>query len=173
MVSIGSVVTETTPALREDSHATFDDRYAAVRGRLLAVCIGLVGLDSAEDVVHDVYLRARSRWRQLRDETAFEPWLVRMAINLCYNHHRSDRRLLDRLPLLARRESPAPQRDLGLRELIERLPLRERTLVALHYGYGYQIGEIADLLNLSPTTARSVLFRARAKLAAQLHEADR
>jgi DNA-directed RNA polymerase specialized sigma24 family protein len=84
-------VTETTPALRDDALSSFDDRYAAVRGRLLAVCIGLVGADAAEDVVHDVCLRGRSRRRQLRDDSAFEPWLVRMAINLCYNHHRSRR----------------------------------------------------------------------------------
>jgi RNA polymerase sigma-70 factor (ECF subfamily) len=65
-----------------------------------------------------------------------------------------------------------PQRDPGLRELIERLAPRERTLIVLHYGYGYPISEIAALLQLSATNARTVLFRARAKLAAQLREVD-
>ena len=67
----------------------------------------------------------------------------------------------------------APQLDVGLRELVEQLPPRERTLVVLHYGYGYTLGEIADLLGLSHGNARSVLFRARAKLGEQLREADR
>jgi RNA polymerase sigma factor (sigma-70 family) len=172
MISTGSIVTEPTPALA-DATASFDDRYAALRPRLLAICTGLVGIEAAEDVVQDVYLRGRGRYGQLRDPVSFAPWLVRMAINLCYNRHRSRRRLLERLPLLARRQPSAVDRDLGLRELIEQLADRERTLIVLHYGYGYPIGEIARLLDLSPTNARSVLFRARTRLAEQLREAER
>jgi hypothetical protein len=66
MISTGSIVTETTPALA-DATASFDDRYAALRPRLLAICSGLVGIDAAEDVVQDGYLRGRGRHGQLRD----------------------------------------------------------------------------------------------------------
>jgi RNA polymerase sigma factor (sigma-70 family) len=68
--------------------------------------------------------------------------------------------------------TPSPGRDIGLREIIERLRPRERTLVVLHYGYGYPIEDIAGLLNLRATTARSVLSRTRSRLAHQLREAE-
>lgn len=172
MLAAGSVVTETTQTLGDRSRAAFDDAYGAARPRLIAICTGLVGIDAAEDVVQEVYLRGRSRFAQLRDQSAFDAWLARMAINLCYNRHRSWRRLVERLPLLASRVAAPATGDVGLRQLIERLPPRERTLVVLHYGYGYPIGEIAALLGLSPTNARSVLFRARTQLGRQLREED-
>ncbi len=166
-------MTEATPSSALDT-ATFDDRFAAVRERVLHICMGLVGRDHAEDVVHDVYLRARSRQRQLRDPSLFDAWICRATINLCFNRHRERSRLLDHLPSLARRQQrTTPESDLGLRELIEALPPRERTVVVLHYGYGYRLEEIAALLDLTAVNARTILFRARRKLGQQLREADR
>jgi DNA-directed RNA polymerase specialized sigma24 family protein len=162
----GGDVTEAAPRLAVDE-ATFDRRFAEVRARLLRICEGLVGQDHAEDVVQDVYLRARSRRRQLRDDDLFEAWICRATINECYNRHRQQARLRDRLPRFARTQPP-PTPDLGLRELIEALPTRERTIVVLHYGYGYALDEVARLLDLTSVNTRTILFRARRKLGEQL-----
>ena len=162
-------VTEATPSAA--TTAAFDDRFALVRDRLLRICIGLVGTDEAQDVVQDVYLRARSRHLQLRDPALFDAWAARAAINLCFNRHRSSTRLRARLPLLAGR-GQSPPADVGLRELVEGLPPRERTVVVLHYGHGYRLDEIAVLLGLTGTNARTVLFRARRRLGEQLREAE-
>jgi RNA polymerase sigma factor (sigma-70 family) len=71
-----------------------------------------------------------------------------------------------------RSERQEPQRDVGLRELIERLPPRERTLVVLHYGYGYRVEDIAAMAGMSAVNVRTILFRARRRLRDQI-EADR
>lgn len=152
--------------------AAFDARFAAARDRLWRICAGAAGPEAADDVVQDAYLRGRARFGQLRDLDLFESWLTRLALNLCINRHRSRRRLLELLPLIGRGESP-PERDAGLRELIEALPPRERTLVVLHYGYGYRFDEIGRLTGLSEVNARTIAFRARRRLADQLREADR
>jgi RNA polymerase sigma factor (sigma-70 family) len=152
--------------------AQFDARFELARDRLVRICAGLVGREEADDVVHDTYLRARSRFAQLRDVDLFEGWLTRIALNLCVNRHRSHRRFRNALPFL-RPRATAPERDLGLRELIERLPPRERTVVVLHYGHGYSFDDIARLTGLTTVNARTVVFRARRRLADELHEADR
>jgi RNA polymerase sigma-70 factor (ECF subfamily) len=156
----------------EAAAARFDAQFEVARDRLVRICAGLVGRDLADDVVQDTYLRARSRFAQLRDPDLFEAWLTRIALNLCVNRHRSDRRLRALLPLLRPRTTGA-MRDLGLRELIEQLPPRERTLVVLHYGHGYSFEDIARLTGLTTVNARTIAFRARRRLADQLHEADR
>ncbi len=155
----------------DDEGAAYDLRFEAARERLLRICSGFVGVDAAEDVVHDAYLRGRIRFGQLRDLDLFDAWLTRLAINLCVNRHRAGRRLRELLPSL--RAAHAPIRDAGLRELVERLPPRERTLVVLHYGHGYRFDEIARMTGLTTVNARSIVFRARRRLAAQLREADR
>jgi RNA polymerase sigma-70 factor (ECF subfamily) len=156
----------------DDGSAAFDTRFAAGRERLVRICAGLVGVDSAEDVVQDAYLRGRSRFGQLRDVDLFDAWMTRIAINLCVNRQRRIVRLRDRLRDLASRPTTI-QRDVGLRELIERLPPRERTVLVLHYGHGYRLEEIARLSGLSPTNVRSIIFRARRRLANELHGSDR
>lgn len=172
MGSMGTLLTDTPKPVAIDASA-FDARFADARDRLVRICAGLVGADAADDVLHDTYLRARSHQGQLRDEELFEAWLTRIAINLCMNRHRSQRRWLARLPMLARRPSVAPSRDAGLHELIERLPGRERTLVVLHYGHGYSLEEVALMSDLTPTNVRSIVFRARRRLRRDLEEANR
>jgi RNA polymerase sigma-70 factor (ECF subfamily) len=167
----GGEVTEATPISAIDE-ATFDRQFANVRDRLLRICTGLVGQDHAEDIVHDVYLRARSRRGQLRDVRLFDAWIARAAVNQCFNRHRTTARLREHLPRFRPRDD-APTADLGLRELIERLPSRERTIVVLHYGHGYRLNEIAELLDLNPSNARTILHRARVTLRQQLREAER
>jgi RNA polymerase sigma-70 factor, ECF subfamily len=151
-------------------HAAYTERFSALRGRLLAICTGLVGPDEAEDVVHDAYLRGMKRAHTLRDESAFEPWLIRIAVNLCYSRHHRARTLRSLLPQIGGR-SVERSRDLALRDLVERLPARQRTVLILHYGHGYQLEEIAALLDLSAVNVRAIVSRTRRKLAAQWREA--
>jgi RNA polymerase sigma-70 factor (ECF subfamily) len=176
MTTLELPVTEPRPfsATRSDADAdaAYDLRFEAARDRLTRICAGFVGIDAAEDVVHDTYLRGRSRFAQLRDLDLFEAWLTRIAINVCMNRTRADRRLRDLLPFL-RPRARAALRDVGLRELVERLPPRDRTLVVLRYGHGYQFEEIAQMTGLSAVNVRTIVFRARRRLADEIERADR
>jgi RNA polymerase sigma-70 factor (ECF subfamily) len=146
--------------------ADFDLRFSRLRGRLVAVCTGLVGAADAEDIVHDTYLRARRSVAELRDANAFDAWLTRIAINLCYSRHQRARTLRGLLPSLLP-SSIAGSPDLALRDLIERLPPRERTILVLHYGHGYRLDEIAGLLSLTAVNVRAIASRTRRRLATE------
>jgi RNA polymerase sigma-70 factor (ECF subfamily) len=148
----------------------FDMRFHVVRRRLIGICSALVGRDEAEDVVQDTYLAGRSRYARLRDPTAFEAWVIRIAFNRCMDRHRRGSRI-ETLGTPERTPSRA-SRDAGLRELIEQLPPRERTTVVLHYGYGYQLDEIGRLLDLSHTNVRTIIARARQRLLRAWREAE-
>jgi RNA polymerase sigma-70 factor (ECF subfamily) len=147
--------------------ASFETRFVSVRPRLVGLCTSLVGADDAQDVVHDTYLVARRQISQLRDPSALETWLARIAVNLCYSQHRRRRRVV--VAEIAE-TGTAPTRDLALRELIERLPARERTIVVLHYGHGYRLEEIAEMLSLTYTNVRSIIARTRKRLFRQWSE---
>ena len=149
--------------------AEFDDRFALVRGRLNAVCIAVAGVDAAQDLVQETYLRASDRLHQLRDPSLFDAWVVRIAINEAKGLTRRLRRERERLPRL-HSAAPAPGPDAALRELVERLPSRQRAVIVLHYAYGYRLGEVATLLGLSEINVRTLAFRARRALRTQLEE---
>jgi len=160
-----AVVTDAT-----DARADFDARFALARQRLLRITASLVGADDAEDVVQDTYLLGRRRFDQLRDDAAFEPWVTRIAVNLCFGRHRRGKRLRELLPALMPRRSAAS--DIGLRELVEALPPRERTVLVLHYGHGYRLEEVAALLDLTHTNVRSIIARTRKRLYAAWQKAE-
>jgi DNA-directed RNA polymerase specialized sigma24 family protein len=160
-----SSVTDST-----DARADFDARFALARERLLRITASLVGADEAEDVVQDTYLLGRGRFAQLRDGSAFEPWLTRIAVNLCFGRHRRRSRLRELLPAMLPRRAPGS--DIGLREMVEALPPRERTVLILHYGHGYRLEEIATLLDLTHTNVRTIIARTRKRLFAAWRRAE-
>jgi RNA polymerase sigma-70 factor, ECF subfamily len=150
----------------------FDRRFGQARGRLEAICCSLVGAADAPDVVHDVYVIARTRLGQLRDGDRLEAWLARIAVNECHELHRRRRRLSG-YPIAVLEAPAGSTGDVALRELIERLPPRERTILVLHYGHGYGLDEIAAILGLNYATVRSVIARTRQKLFRQWTDAER
>jgi RNA polymerase sigma-70 factor (ECF subfamily) len=153
-----------------DARADFDARFALARQRLLRIAGSLVGAEEADDVVHDSYLLARERIDQLRDPSAFEAWLTRIVVNQCFGRHRRTRKLRELLPALLPRRAAGP--DLGLRDLVERLPARERTVLVLHYGHGYGLEEIAGMLDLTHTNVRTIVARTRKRLFRAWREAE-
>ncbi len=160
------VSTDSTGMLSSD----FDERFAAFRPRLTAMCARIVGPTDAHDVVQEAYLRAGERVHQLRDPDLFETWVLRIALNHAKSIVRHQRLARDRAPLLVPRGGSGT--DLGLRDLVEALPLRQRAVLVLHYGYGYRWAEVARLLGLSTINIRTLAFRARRALRRQLEEAE-
>ncbi len=152
----------------EPRRQEFDDRFEAARPRLTAICRAVAGADDAADLVQETYLRASHRIGQLRDPDRFEAWLVRIALNEAKGLHRRHRAEQARLPKLVTTPAAAP--DVALREMVAGLASRERAVIVLHYAYGYRMGEIARLLGLSEINVRTLAFRARRRLRAQLEE---
>lgn len=156
---------------RDDLVADFEARFERIRTRLTAVCSAVAGADEAPDLVHETYLRASQRLHQLRDPALFDAWVVRIALNEAKSVLRARRRFAERAPQLAPGQLKSP--DVGLRQLVEQLAPRERAVIVLHYAYGYRMGEIARLLDLSEINVRTLAFRARRRLRSQLEEATR
>ena len=162
MMEPAATITEGIALSASTTQAELDRQFAASRPGLVRLAGSMVGAGEAEDVIQDVYLVARRRLHQLNDPDALEAWLKRIAVNRCYDWHRRRRRLIDRLPLLAR---PEPrERDLSLVELVEALPPRQRTVLVLYHAYGYGLHEIAELLSLSHVNVRTIIARTRRDL---------
>ena len=153
-----------------DLEATF----ASARPRLVRIAASLVGIDSAEDVVQDTYLTARSRIGQLRDPGALEAWLARICVHRCFRVKRRGKRLQELLGTVAfPKVTPPASGRIELQELIEALPPRDRAVVVLQHGYGYRLDEVAELVGISHANARKISSRTRARLMRAWLEAER
>src|ERR1700683_10948 len=145
---------------------------------------------AAEALAQEVFLRVY-RSRQTYEASAkFTTWLYRIATNLAVNHARDTRHERPEVTvsldepdeetgttmdvadskmtaeeLLVRRE-----RMLAIRSKVETLPERQRLAVVMHKYQQMDYKQIADVLKLSESATKSLLFRAYETLRDQLKE---
>ena len=122
---------------------------------------------TADDAVQETFLRAWRYRDSFRATGSFEGWLIRICRNC----------LLD---LVSRRvEEPTPDaldtaaidpEPIELYDLIARLPIHQREVVALCGLLGYDYAGAAELLGVPIGTVRSRMHRARAALADDVDE---
>ena len=145
---------------------------------------------AAEDLAQEVFLRVYRSRTSYEASAKFTTWLYRIATNLAVNHARDTRHerpettlsldepdeetgttldVADRAPTaeerLVRRERMA-----AIRAKVQGLPERQRMAVIMHKYQQMDYRQIAEVLKLSESATKSLLFRAYETLREQLKE---
>jgi RNA polymerase sigma-70 factor, ECF subfamily len=134
----------------------------------------------AEDVLQDALLNAYRALGSLRDPSAFQAWLVRIARNVCIRLRKKEalRPILD-LPVVTvdalasphvSAESQVIREDIDrcVKDALGRLPASYRRVIELRDMEGLTAPEAAGQLGLSIAALKSRLHRARALLRREL-----
>ncbi len=144
----------------------------------------------AEELAQEVFLRVYRSRESYRAEAKFTTWLYRIATNLAVNHARDSKQeravqnvYLDApdeqtgtRPDVACDEPSAEQRLLreermkAIRAQVMALPERQRMAVVMHKYQGMDYREIGQVLKLSESAVKSLLFRAYQTLRETLKE---
>ena len=134
----------------------------------------------AEELAQEVFLRVYRSRESYRAEAKFTTWLYRIATNLAVNHARDTRHersaqtiYLDApdeetgtTPDVADDEPSVEQklmrdeRMAAIRKHVMALPERQRMAVLMHKYQGMDYRQIGDVLKLSESATKSLLFRA-------------
>lgn len=128
---------------------------------------------AAEDIVHDVLMRAYDRRDTLRSSDRFEQWLYQITRNAVIDHYRA-RRPSEPLPpdLTATDDDSVgdARRELArcMKPLVNSLPAHYRDAIVLAELEGFTQLETAQQLGLSLSGAKSRVQRARRMLEAKL-----
>jgi RNA polymerase sigma-70 factor (sigma-E family) len=145
-----------------------DDAFVALYHRLRSPLVRLATLlvdrgDIAEELVQEAFATTYRDWARLDEPAAF----VRAAL---VNRCRSELRRRDtrrRRPLAGAPPagaSPAGEPNDHLRDVIARLPERQRTVVVLRFYADLPLHKIAALMDIRTGTVKSQLHRALAHL---------
>jgi RNA polymerase sigma factor (sigma-70 family) len=162
----------------------FEERFRALFGdgfpRLHRYLYRLTGDPAlASDLAQEAFVRLYERG-SMPDRVA--AWLAAVAHNLSRNEWRRagrQRRLLEReAGMVPDQSTPAAdaamlsgERVRQVREALNRLSLRDRQMLLLrHEGYSYR--EIADAMELTPTSVGAMLVRAGEAFKAAYEEVD-
>jgi RNA polymerase sigma-70 factor (ECF subfamily) len=140
--------------------------------RLVRAVAADAGPDAAEDVTHDVFLRAYRTLHTLSDPARFGAWLVGIARRVVLERRRARRfdPLPEHLPAVSVRDSDALEDAQEVLRLVAELPEEERLAIRFFFLNERSIDETARLLDRSRSGTYAVLKRARARLARWLTE---
>ncbi|AWB91838.1 sigma-70 family RNA polymerase sigma factor [Aeromicrobium chenweiae] len=146
------------------------EHFEAERPRLLAIATRVLGDPvEAEDVVQQAWLRLDATDASIASLPA---WLTTVTTRLCLD------RLRARVPVPTEHTdavaatAPDPADDVvladsvgvALQVVLERLSPAERVAFVLHDSFGLEFATIAAVLETTPTAARKLASRARAKV---------
>ena len=123
--------------------------------------------EEASDAVQEAFVRLVLGWDRLASYEDPAGWVRRVALNQIRDHHRSigrQARLLLRIEEQYRAPQGASATDEGIWERLMRLPLKQRTALALHYVDELTAREVADVMHVSEGTVRQHVHRARQAL---------
>jgi RNA polymerase sigma-70 factor (ECF subfamily) len=131
--------------------------------------------EDARDVCQETFLRAFRALRGFKGQAKFSSWLYRIALNLCRDWIRRERRApvaqapegVDLLDLAAEREPSESIETLVARHEMSRavakamalLPEEQRTAIILKEYHGLTFQEIADLLDCPLSTVKTRLYQ--------------
>jgi RNA polymerase sigma-70 factor, ECF subfamily len=121
----------------------------------------------AEDVVVETLLTAFERAGDLRDEAAFKPWLMRIAVNRALGLRRGQSRVtrLHVLPEVGGGDHGQTSTDrIALLDGVADLPAQMRAALVLRYYADLSVEEVAIALNKSPNTIKAQLQAALDRL---------
>jgi RNA polymerase sigma-70 factor (ECF subfamily) len=146
--------------------------YEQYRRRVFALIARIVGAQDAEELTHDVFLRAFRGLAKFRGDAQLSTWMYRLAVNAALSHAtrsqaRSRRNVSDDelVQVAAPQDLTAdPRLRARLSEALAELPTGYRAVLVLHDIEGLQHDEIADILGCRVGTSKSLLHKARARM---------
>ena len=145
---------------------------------------------TAEELVQEVFLRVYRSRQTYNAEAKFSTWLYRIATNLAVNHARDTKYERPEVTVnidepdeetgttidLADQAMTAEQAILrrerlaAIRQHVHNLPERQRMAVLMHKYQGMDYRQIGEVLKLSESATKSLLFRAYETLREKLKD---
>jgi RNA polymerase sigma-70 factor (ECF subfamily) len=177
--------------LKAGNMAAFDILLAKYRKPIIHFMFRMVHNQAvAEELAQEVFLRVYRSRETYRAEARFSTWLYRIATNLGVNHARDTRN--ERTAATVELDQPDPEtgttpdladstpsveaemlkreRMNAIRQHVMALPERQRIAVLMHKYEGLDYKSIGEVLKLSESATKSLLFRAYQTLREKLKE---
>ena len=154
--------------------------YDQLASRMFPVCIRYVGDRSvAQDILQEGFITLFSKLDSYKGNGSFEGWARKIFVNtaLMYLRKKDALKMSDELENARglSTDITSQMENIGYKELmklITALPPGFRTVFNMYVVEGYSHKEIAEMLNITETTSRTQLSRARVWLQSKIKEQE-
>ncbi len=145
--------------------------YEQYYGKMMGVCLRYAGSkDEALDLLHEGFIKVFQNISRYRPGTSLPAWIRTIVVNTCIDYYRKNTRRrtedIDDAYYLSD-DAPDVLSNLTEQEIlvaVQNLSPAYRAVFNLYVVEGYSHKEIGDALNITESTCRSNLVKARIKL---------
>lgn len=156
----------------QGDHKAQESLYRQFAPRMYGVCLRFARNNfEADDILQDAFIKVFTHLNDFSHQGSFEGWIRRIVINTAINYYKSKIRERDEISIdRAGGENDLETIDIDcmtrddLLKIIRELPEGYRMVFNLYIIEGYNHQEIGKMLNISESTSKSQLSRARATL---------
>lgn len=156
----------------EGDHAAYRLLYERYNKAMFNTALRIVNhVTDAEDILQEAFIDAFRQLKDFQGRSTFGAWLKQIVIYksiAVLKKKRNEFVEMDEVPDVAD-EVPANDENTWytvdfIRQSLQQLPDGYRTILSLYLLEGYDQKEIADILNVAPSTVRSQYIRGKEKL---------
>jgi RNA polymerase sigma factor (sigma-70 family) len=151
----------------------YEDHY----GKMMSICLRYATQEEeAQDMLHEGFIKVFKYIGRYKPGTSIQAWIRTIIVNTCIDHYRRNQR--HRSEQLD--DSSAMQSDTvsaidtlstdEILEQVQKLTPSYRMVFNLYVIEGYSHKEIGEMLEITESTSRSNLVKARLKLQAALNQ---
>lgn len=116
------------------------------------------------DAISETIVKAFAKLDTLRHDRYAKTWLIRILMNECYMTMRREKRIVSLADYPMEERAVEHEDYSDLYRAILKLPADIRICVTLYYMEGYSVKEIAEMLEVTESTVKNRLARARRRL---------
>lgn len=155
--------------LQDGDLSVFDDIYYQTKNLVYYTILNILKDQSlSEDIMQDTYLKALEKIHTYRDRVSFSAWIVTIGKNLALNEYNKRKRemnvdIAEDEHLFGSTESSS-EKELIIRDLLNRLNESEREIVILHIVGDLKHREVAKIVNKPLGTVTWIYNEAMKKL---------
>lgn len=147
--------------------ALYEQHY----GKMMGICLRYASSrDEALDLLHESFIKIFQNIHRYQPDTSLGGWMRTIVVNTCIDHHRRNARRrtedLEETQTFSAGEPDALSRlsEKEILDAVQRLSPVYRAVFNLYVVEGYSHKEIAEALQITESTSRSNLLKARYKL---------
>ena len=153
---------------KDGDREAFGKLYESIANDLYKLALYMLGnKEDAEDAVSETFIEAFKGIKNLRNDSSFKPWIMRILSIRCkrkiggYVKEKTNVDIAECLDISAQDNS---EQTVMLWDALNSLSAEEREIIILSVVYGYKIKEISEIKDLPQGTVSSKIHRTMKKL---------
>lgn len=157
--------------MRAETSGEFDWWFRAYSSSIARTVFLMTGdRGQAEEITQEAFMKMLQHWSTVHLYERPDAWVRRVAIRMAVKQANRERMRRERERLAVVRDDAPPLPDPDLARSVALLSPMQRAVVVLFYWEDQSVFDIARALEVSESTVKQHLFRARVRLAGLLGE---